>query len=156
MIDRGVPYAQVFQYLMGSPDYERFVNGFYNFYNNYHYPYGTMSVTDCNKIQDMADLMKRINSKYTLDTSLLNQIQPFYDYGDYVRHLCTDANLLAEFEAELKELVPFAKATEYVYCVAPVETRLRIRNFSGLSISDPSENSLAESKTSTSWYLATH
>jgi hypothetical protein len=123
-----------------------------------------MSVTDCNKIQNMADLMKRINSKCTLDTSLLNQIQPFdthqptlfYDFGDYVRHLCTDANLLAEFEAELKELVPFAKATEYVYCVAPIEMRLRIRNFSGLSISDPSENSLAESKTSTSWYLATH
>lgn len=164
VMDRGVPYAQVFQYLMGSPDYERFVNGFYNFYYNYHYPYGTMSVTDCNKIQDMADLMKRINSKCTLDTSLLNKIQPFdthqptlfYDFGDYVRHLCTDANLLAEFEAELKELVPFAKATDYVYCVAPIEMRLRIRSFSGLSISDPSENSWAESKVSTPWYLATH
>lgn len=164
VIDRGVPYLSVFKYLAGSPDYEAFVNGFYNFYKNYHYPYGTMSAIDCRQVQDMADLMKRINARFVFNTDLLKDIQQFddmeptvfYDFGDYVHHLCDDENLLAEFDTELKKLVPFAKATEYVYTVIPNGHVIKIDTFSGLSISDSSLNKMTDSKTDAPWYKATH
>ena len=72
---------------------------------------------------DSFKLMKEINKQYTFNTSLINSLQDldgyappiFYDFGDYVRNLCTDETLRNKFQAQLSRTVPYKSNTEYYY-----------------------------------------
>lgn len=158
----GMPYDLVMQYLMGTPNYEEICNGFYNFYSSYRAPYGTLSVTDCSQIDEMADIMKTINGLYTFDESLRDSIQKldgysttvFFDYGDYVAHLCADPVLLEEFNEQLERTVPYKVNTEYYYSSISLN-EIKIDAYSGLTTSDPSAQ-YTEARKATSWYAATH
>ncbi len=164
----GMPYTKIWNYLADvSPDYNKICDEFYNFYNNYNpdqYNCGTIGVTDCSQVDSIASLMKQINAKYTFNTELTNSIQNldgynppiFFDMGDYVSHLCSDTTLLATFEKQLKLLVPYKSNTEYYYSSLYRPGRHLISTYSGITISDPSTNSLAAGKTSTAFYTATH
>lgn len=160
----GMPYSIIGEYLLGKPDYEAVCNGFYSFYSAYYEaPYGTLAVTDCSALTSTASLMKKINSLYTFDTAQLNSLQRmdgydppiFYDYGDYVAHLCKDEELLMQFEDRLNRTVPYKTHTKEFYSKS--KGVIPINVYSGITTSDPSINSrVINDKTKTSWYKATH
>ena len=159
----GMPYSIIGEYLLGKPDYEAVCDGFYSFYSTYDPSCGTLAVTDCSELISTASLMREINSRYTFDTAQLNSLQRmdgyepplFYDYGDYVAHLCTDAQLLMQFEEQLNRTVPYKKHTNEFYTKR--KGAIPINVYSGITTSDPSINSqVINDKTKTSWYKATH
>ena len=161
----GFPYHWVAPYLVGNVDYYSICNGFYTFYQNYSTPCGTIAVTNCAEIDALAAVMKEINGQYSINTSLLNSIQPldgyrpviFYDFGDYVSKLCPDHNLLERFDAQLERTVPFGlRMHTPTYYTALMGGQIPIEAYSGITISDPSLNPMATAKNETAWYKATH
>ena len=125
-------------------------------------PCGTIAVTDCSELDNLAAIMKEINHQYTFDSSLTSSLQRldgyypviFFDYGDYVSKLCPDKTLVAQFNEQLNRTVPFKRNTEYFYSMS--RGKVKINTFSGITISDPSTNTLASGKKGTAWYAATH
>ena len=160
----GMPYAVVGEYLLGKTDYKAVCDGFYAFYSTYNEaPYGTLAVTDCSELASTASLMREINSRYTFDTAQLNSLQRmdgyeppiFYDYGDYVAHLCTDEQLLMEYKEQLDRMIPYKTHTTEFYSKSKGAVPINV--YSGITTSDPSDNpQVSIDKTKTSWYAATH
>ena len=144
-----MPYATVGEFLLGSPDYGSLCEGFYDFYSTYEImPCGTLAVTDCSELDNMATIMKSINERYVFDDSLQGELQEldgytpviFYDFADYVLTFCSDPVLkkhTSKFYSRAKGILP-------------------IRTFSGITISDPSTNPMTLPKSTTRWYKATH
>ncbi len=159
----GMPYVKIWKYLVGNPDYENICNEFYNFYYNYTSPYGTLSVINCDECDDMASVMKEINSKCVFDNNdsvqVLDGIKStiYYDMGDYVKSLCNgNAELYSKFSTALNKLVPYHCNTKQFYSDYS-KSSINIKTFSGISISDLSNNvNIAKEKLNTAWYLATH
>lgn len=167
----GMPYAKIWKHLANIiPDYQAICDEFYNFYNNYEiggtaYHCGTIGITDCSQVDSIAKIMKEINKQYTFNTSLINSIQDldgyappiFYDFGDYVRNLCTDETLRNKFQAQLSRTVPYKSNTEYYYSSLYRPGKHKINTYSGITISDLSTNSLAATgMKKTAWWKATH
>ena len=112
--------------------------------------------------------MKEINASYTLNSSIpLDSIQPlggfrpniFYDLGVYVDSLKPSGYLKEQFTAQLKATVKAAQSTEKVasYIFVNQGEKIRVKSYSGLSISDPSQNSVAiKGREKTGWWKATH
>lgn len=159
----GMPYDKIGQYLVGNIDYKSICDEFYAFYSTYEkMPCGTIGVTDCSELDNLASIMKQINPQYTFDTSLTNSLQRldgysptiFFDYGDYVAKLCKDSELLEQFNEQLERTVPFKRNTDYYYSMS--SGKAKINTYSGITISDPSTNSKTLSKKETAWYKATH
>lgn len=159
----GMPYATMGKHLLGVPDYGAMCREFHDFYSSYEeMPCGTIAVTDCSELDNMARIMKEINSRYSFDGSLTESLQRldgytptlFYDFGDYVAHLCGDPALLQEFEKQLTRTVPYKAHTDNFYSM--VSGIIPINTFSGITTSDPSANTLADGKANTRWYAATH
>lgn len=160
----GMPYATMGPYLLSArPDYEAVCNAFYQFYSNYRYPYGTLAVTDCSKLDDLAGMMKQIHLDYEIDPIKVKDIQRmdgyspviFYDFGDYVRTLCSDdAEIMARFNALMDEVVPYKVHTEKFYTAS--RGPLSVGEYSGITTSEPSTNLKAQSYLQTSWYRDTH
>ena len=98
----GMPYAEI-----GHSNYSEM-------------PCGTIAVTDCSELDNLAAIMKEINHQYTFDSSLTSSLQRldgynpviFFDYGDYVSKLCPDKTLVAQFNEQLNRTVPFKRNTE--------------------------------------------
>ncbi|MCD8297205.1 MAG: clostripain-related cysteine peptidase [Prevotella sp.] len=160
----GMPYAYIGKSLLDH-DYQGVCDGFYAFYSAYNPPCGTIGVTDCRETENMAYIMKNINTMYpdglsdTDTIQILDGYTPaiFFDFGDYVAHLCEDVSLLSAFNAELDKLVPYKANTDTYYTQYDGGRRISLTSFSGLTISDPSQNStVTEVKTQTNWYYATH
>lgn len=159
----GMPYATMGKYLLGQPDYKGVCEAFHNFYSSYEeMPCGTLAVINCTELDNIAAIMKEINGRYAFDSSLTTSLQRmdgyspaiFYDFADYVAHLCGDPVLLETFGNGLNRAVPYKTHTEYFYSMA--SGRIPIHTFSGVTVSEPSANPLAATKTSTRWYKATH
>lgn len=163
MMAAGLPYARIGRYLLGTPDLKALCAGFYDFYSSYSRPYGTLSLVDCRELDNMAALMKRINTAHTIDDSEVAQIQRldyfspavFVDFSDYVeRMLADDSALLQEFKAQLAKTVVYEVHTPYYYTNAA--GRIRLDRCCGVSVSDPSSHRLAADKATTAWWTATH
>ncbi|WP_294609122.1 clostripain-related cysteine peptidase [uncultured Bacteroides sp.] len=163
----GMPYEDMCAYLFGEVDYAGICEVFLDFYQNYELmPCGTIGVTDCSELDELAAIMKEINSKYTFDTSLLNSVQImdgyspviFFDLGDYVAKLCSDQDLLNKFNTQLNRTVPsaFKSHTEYFYTAVGYGRKVKINAYSGITISDISTHRYAAKKSETAWYKATH
>ena len=161
----GMPFHPMAEHLLGNINYEGISQSFYNFYMNYSMPCGTLAMTVTAELDSLTTLMHEINTRYTWDNQQTASLQYldgysphlFYDYGDYVSHLCTDTLLLARFNEQLQRAVPLAscKHTPTFYS-AYTNRQKSIQTFSGLTISDPSTNSLAARKNETNWHKATH
>ena len=162
MID-GMPYAEIGIDLMNN-NYKGVVDGFYEFYSNFDPPCGTIGVTDCREVEQMALIMQQINMAYPTGVHDLSGLQKldgytptiFYDFGDYVSKLCQDPSLLAAFHNQLNLLVPYKAATKTYYSMLTgLETE--IKNFSGITVSDPTINkNISNEVKQTNWYKATH
>lgn len=161
----GFPYQVIGKYLVGNVDYQGIASGFLGFYENYSaMPCGTIGITKCSELDALAGIMKEINTKFDFDPSLLGGIQRldgytpviFYDFGDYVSKLCTDAELLEKFENRLERAVPpqYSLHTRTYYSMGKGE--IYIDAYSGITTSDPSVSAKAVDKTETAWYKATH
>jgi len=161
----GFPYADMGRYLIGEVDYAAICEAFYDFYISYQWPHGTIGVTNCAELDALADVMRRINDRYTFAaTQNLDELQAldgyspvrFFDMGDYVRHLCGDAALLAEFEEQLERTVPAAYRRHTPEYYSNGRT-FPIHTYSGITTSDPSISSLTvDAKRRTEWWRATH
>ncbi len=165
----GLPYKNIWSYLAStSPNYQAIVNGFYTYYTQHAYPYGTLSVIDCSQLENMATWMKNINNRYTFDTSHINALQKldgmaqtiFFDMGSYINNLC-DANDYAQFNSLVAQLVPFHVHTPYIYTDLSQYnggvTTIPINSFCGITISDPTTNTyVVDRKSMTGWWQATH
>lgn len=170
IMDVGMPYREIWSSLAkATPDYTTAANDFLKFYSNYSYPYGALSVIDCRKLDELAKQMKNINANYTFDNSLLDSIQVldgfhtpiFYDLGDYVAHLCKNNDMLNDFNSALNSVVKTTVHTDKIYTMLyyPYEQghTFTINNYSGITISDPCQNSIAVAgKKRTTWWKATH
>lgn len=168
VMDKGMPHHRIYQHLMGAePNYQAVCDNFYDYYTNYSAPYGTIGVTDCRYMDEMAAMMKYINTKHTFDTNRLNNVQDldgetftptiFFDFDDYVRNLCTNDNSTYEqFYALLQRLVPYKANTNYIFS-GNMQIATKVNHFSGITISDPSTRSeITESKKYTNWWIQTH
>lgn len=168
VMDKGMPYHRIYQHLMATePDYKAVCDNFYDYYTNYSAPYGTIGVTDCRYMNEMAAMMKYINTKHTFDTDRLNNVQDldgktftptiFFDFDDYVRNLCTnDNNTYEQFYALLQRLVPYKANTNNIFS-GNMQIATKVNHFSGITISDPSTRSeITESKKYTNWWIQTH
>lgn len=160
----GMPYHIIGEHLIGKIDYQKVCDGFYDFYSTYSTPCGTIGVTDCSELDELASIMREINSRYTFDEGLTGSVQTldgysptvFFDYGDYVSKLCADTELLDRFNEQLERAVPFKRNTEYYYTMSWNGRRIKIKTFSGITVSDLSTHSFASGKEETEWYKATH
>lgn len=165
----GMPYSSMGRYLLGTPDYAKVCDAFYSFYSVYDisgqsYHYGTIGVTKLSELEKLASIEKRINSLYSFDTSLTDDVQRmdgyrptiFFDYGDYVSKLCPDSVLLAEFNEQLEKAVPYKAHTEKYFTAFYGGQAVSINAYSGITTSAPSVNSEAADWGETNWYKATH
>ncbi|WP_158611090.1 clostripain-related cysteine peptidase [Prevotella sp. OH937_COT-195] len=159
----GMPYDMMGKAVM-TMDWKVACNEFFTFYNGYKYPCGTISAICCEELENMAAVMKDINTTHSFDERLLDKIQIydglskhiFFDMEHYVRYLCKgDQMLYSRFTQSLARLVPAKAATKTFYSVYN-NAETPITTYSGISISDPSTNKAAESKTVTEWWRATH
>lgn len=166
---KGIPYRSMWSYLNGTtPNYSSLVNGIVNFYKNSNSPYCNMAAIDCRQLDALANVMKEINQKYTLDTTIpLDSIQPLdgflphlsYDMAVYVDSLKPSGYLKEQFSNQLKKTVKAAAHTDCVYTALRLypEATIKIKNYCGLSISDPSQHPVAiRGKEKTGWWKATH
>ena len=160
----GFPYHVIGKYMIGNFDLKGICDGFHEFYKNYVYPYGTIGVTVTAELSNLAAVTKEVNRRFAFDPALLNSVQEmdgyspviFFDMGDYVSKLCTDAELLNRFQNQLKRTVPveFSLHTQNYYSAS--RGVVAIASYSGVTISDPSVSAKAVGKTNTAWYKATH
>lgn len=160
----GMPYDVIGSSLLKN-DFQGVCDGFYSFYSSYTIPCGTIGVTDCREIDQMALIMKEINSSLSDDKSIdINGIQAldglsptvFFDFGDYVTDICEDNELSAAFNAQLDRLVPYKAHTDTYYSDY-TKAQKPINTFSGLTISDPTANIRIKNLIKeTGWYAATH
>ena len=166
---KGIPYRLMWSYLNGTtPNYSSLVNGIVNFYKNSNFPYCNMAAIDCRQLDALANVMKEINQKYTLDTTIpLDSIQPLdgflphlsYDMAVYVDSLKPNGYLKEQFSNQLKKTVKAAAHTDCAYTALRQypEVTIKIKNYCGLSISDPSQHPVAiRGKEKTGWWKATH
>lgn len=180
VMNYGLPYADVFPYLLGTPQYGQVCQGMVDFYHTYTiggkaYPYATLSVTDCTQMDALASIMSRVNAAHPYDAAAMDitQVQQldgyresggtlFYDLGDYVQTLCADdAELWTEFSIQLQRTVPYAAHTDRIFCnqlswTAGEDGTIKLNAYSGLTVSDPSENIYAKDKKTTAWWQMTH
>lgn len=158
----GMPYAEIGKYLLGEPDYEAVCREFKKFYAAYRYPYATFGITRSSELETLASLMKEINGLFVFDETERAKLQPmdgydpaiFYDYGDYVSHLCSDSVLLEQFNEQLGRAVPYKAHTEKYYSAAGGVKS--VWTFSGITTSAPSISPQAADWVDTDWYRATH
>lgn len=166
---KGIPYRLMWSYLNGTtPNYSSLVNGIVNFYKNSNAPYCNMAAIDCRQLDALANVMKEINQKYTFDTTIpLDSIQPLdgflphltYDMAVYVDSLRPNGYLKEQFSNQLKKTVKAAAHTDCAYTALKLypEVTIKIKNYCGLSISDPSQHPVAiRGKEKTGWWKATH
>lgn len=166
---KGIPYRLMWSYLNGTtPNYSSLVNGIVNFYKNSNSPYCNMAAIDCRQLDALANVMKEINQKYTFDTTIpLDSIQPLdgflphlsYDMAVYVDSLRPNGYLKDQFSNQLKKTVKAAAHTDCAYTALRQypEVTIKIKNYCGLSISDPSQHPVAiRGKEKTGWWKATH
>ena len=159
----GMPYDKMGKSIV-SMDWSAACSEFLTFYKGYKYPYGTISAIRCDELGNMAAVMRDINASHSFDDGMLDRLQAydglsthiFFDFENYVRLLCDgDEAMYSRFTQSLARLVP-AKAATAAFYSAYNGTENPITDYSGISVSDPSANKAAATKTKTAWWKATH
>ena len=159
----GMPYKKIGKYLFGTPDYGKICEEFHTFYSTYAIPCGTLAVTDCSQLDQLADVVRTIHSRYTFDETYRKDIQVmdgyspalFFDFADYFGKFNLDADLQEQLATALADAVPYKVNTPYTYSQLK-NGFITLRTYSGLTISEPSINPSAAKYKQTSWYITTH
>ena len=164
----GLPYRSMWSYLNSStPNYSSIVSTSVNFYkNNSSAPFCNLAAIDCRQVEKLASVMKDINAEYQLSASVsLDSIQHldgfrpnlFYDLETYVDSLHPSGYLLDQFKNQLKLTIKASDHTEEAYTCIYSSDSFKIKNYCGITISDPSQHSVAiKGREKTGWWKATH
>nr|MBP7472214.1 hypothetical protein [Prevotella sp.] len=165
----GMPYSTMWSSLCSSaPSYSSITSAYKTFYSSYTTnPYGTLSVIDCREMENLASVMKKINAKTTLADSLRDSVQVldgfnkpiFYDLNSYVSNLNPSNSLSQEFSTALSSVIRSSVHTDSINSIlyGTGVKYIKIKTFSGITISDLSNNSVAiRGLSKTKWYSATH
>ena len=166
----GMPYTSMWSSMAtATPSYSGMVSAFNTFYSKYSYPYGSLSAIDCRKLAELAAVMKEVNTTCSMADSLRDSIQIldglneplFYDMADYTDHLCGDNDILkSKVKKQITAAIKSCKSTPQLYSYLYVYQSpkyIDVNTFSGLTISDPSINSVAiKGREKTKWYKDTH
>ena len=164
----GLPYRSMWSYLnSATPNYSSIVSTSVNFYkNNSSAPFCNLAAIDCRQVEKLASVMKDINAQYQLSASVsLDSIQHldgfrpnlFYDLETYVDSLHPSGYLLDQFKNQLKLTIKASDHTEEAYTCIYSSESFKIKNYCGITISDPSQHSVAiKGKEKTGWWKATH
>ena len=165
----GLPYKTLWSYLnSATPSYSSIVSTAVSFHNSSDSPYLNLAAIDCRQMDKLAEVMKEINSKYTLASTVpLDSIQPldgfspnlFYDMTTYVDSLYPSGYLKDQYTAQMKLTVKAAQSTEQVFtALSSINGKyIKVKNYCGLTISDPSLHSVAtKGREKTGWWKATH
>ncbi len=161
MVD-GFPYSQCAKYLVGQVDYKNLCETFLSFYESYFMPCGTVAVTDCRVLDELASSVLQMNLSGKVqynDTVSIQQMDGyyppiFYDLGDSYDKMCADSVALSHFHGVLAKAVPYKANTPYYY--SEYGGIYKIKSFSGLTTSEFSLNPVVADIVSTSWYMDTH
>lgn len=164
----GLPYRSMWSYLNSStPNYSSIVSTSVNFYkNNSSAPFCNLAAIDCRQLEKLASVMKEINAQYQLSASVsLDSIQHldgfrphlFYDLETYVDSLHPSGYLLDQFKNQLKLTIKASDHTDEAYTCIYSSESFKIKNYCGITISDPSQHSVAiKGREKTGWWKATH
>lgn len=180
----GMPYTDIMPYLTDIPQYDKIAEDFINYYGDfsrYSSSYrdylngsrenpGTICITKCSEIEDIANCMKQLNEVAT-PSSFSNPdaigIQRmdyasqgiFYDLLSYAEVLAstaegTEALLEAVHNAIAKATV---SAKHSGFFLAKGDHCYPITSYCGITTSDPSKNEdIVRYKQNTAWWKATH
>ena len=163
----GLPYRSMWSYLNSpTPNYSSIVSTSVNFYKNSSAPFCNLAAIDCRQVEKLASVMKDINAEYQLSASVnLDSIQHldgfrpnlFYDLETYVDSLRPSGYLLDQFKNQLKLTIKASDHTEEAYTCIYSSESFKIKNYCGITISDPSQHSVAiKGREKTGWWKATH
>ena len=163
----GLPYRSMWSYLNSpTPNYSGIVSTSVNFYKNSSAPFCNLAAIDCRQVEKLASVMKEINAQYQLSASVsLDSIQHldgfrpnlFYDLETYVDSLHPSGYLLDQFKSQLKLTIKASDHTDEAYTCIYSSDSFKIKNYCGITISDPSQHSVAiKGKEKTGWWKATH
>ena len=164
----GLPYRLMWSYLnSATPNYSSIVSTSVNFYkNNSSAPFCNLAAIDCRQLEKLASVMKDINAENQLsaDVSLdsiqhLDGFRPnlFYDLETYVDSLRPSGYLLDQFKSQLKLTIKASDHTDEAYTCIYSSDSFKIKNYCGITISDPSQHSVAiKGREKTGWWKATH
>ena len=164
----GLPYRSMWSYLNSStPNYSGIVSTSVNFYkNNSSAPFCNLAAIDCRQVEKLAGVMKDINAENQLQASVnLDSIQHldgfrpnlFYDLETYVDSLHPSGYLLDQFKNQLKLTIKASDHTDEAYTYIFSPDYIKIKNYCGITISDPSQHSVAiKGREKTGWWKATH
>ena len=164
----GLPYRSMWSYLNSStPNYSSIVSTSVNFYkNNSSAPFCNLAAIDCRQLEKLAGVMKDINAENQLSADVnLDSIQHldgfrpnlFYDLETYVDSLRPSGYLLDQFKNQLKLTIKASDHTEEAYTCIYSSESFKIKNYCGITISDPSQHSVAiKGREKTGWWKATH
>lgn len=163
----GLPYRSMWSYLnSATPNYSGIVSTSVNFYKNSSAPFCNLAAIDCRQVEKLAGVMKDINAEYQLSASVsLDSIQHldgfrpnlFYDLETYVDSLHPSGYLLDQFKSQLKLTIKASDHTNEAYTCIYSSESFKIKNYCGITISDPSQHSVAiKGREKTGWWKATH
>lgn len=169
----GFPYKIVLpMFFKDELPLDEIAYSFYNFYNTDPnvYPYGNISVTKTDELDQLAAITKEILSPGGEDVMFnlpLDQIQilsyisaastKLYDFAEVIKRIATDEQY-ARFETALDKTVISKYSTDLTYLSGRRGTE-RIRNFSGVSVYPPQTRfpQLTDwYRTNLSWYKAVY
>ena len=163
----GLPYRSMWSYLNSStPNYSSIVSTSVNFYKNSSAPFCNLAAIDCRQVEKLAGVMKDINAENQLQASVnLDSIQHldgfrpnlFYDLETYVDSLHPSGYLLDQFKSQLKLTIKASNHTDEAYTCIYSSDSFKIKNYCGITVSDPSQHSVAiKGREKTGWWKATH
>ena len=163
----GLPYRSMWSYLNSpTPNYSGIVSTSVNFYKNSSAPFCNLAAIDCRQVEKLAGVMKDINAENQLQASVnLDSIQHldgfrpnlFYDLETYVDSLHPSGYLLDQFKSQLKLTIKASDHTDEAYTYIFSPDYIKIKNYCGITISDPSQHSVAiKGREKTGWWKATH
>ena len=163
----GLPYRSMWSYLnSATPNYSGIVSTSVNFYKNSSAPFCNLAAIDCRQVEKLASVMKEINAQYQQSASVsLDSIQHldgfrphlFYDLETYVDSLRPSGYLLDQFKSQLKLTIKASDHTDEAYTCIYSSDSFKIKNYCGITISDPSQHSVAiKGREKTGWWKATH
>ncbi|GAA2989007.1 clostripain-related cysteine peptidase [Prevotella corporis] len=175
IMDSGIPYEKVYRYMASQqPDYKSITSGFLEFYSGTNpYPYGSLSVMDCNYMNEIVDLMKKFNNSGVAapndkEVSPQDPYGPnrhiYYDFGDYLRkynnHIREQGMDSIKYADIISKFIPCKVKTKELFTMyydPYLGNPYTIDSYSGTTISDPSISpDVITNKLNTGWWKATH
>lgn len=147
----GFPYTDIIPYFFTQEvQLNNVAEAFYNYYNQQSgdYQTATVSVTQTNKLEELAILVKEImadkteNDLFALPVSNMQALEHLtysnpmlYDFDDFIFHLATDEQY-QRFQSCMNQLIVCKYNTKKAYFGKP-KNQYPINKFSGLSVYVP-------------------